>query len=190
MSSTTRPKFQKLNRREQAKLDAAVIEHAEAGAKQSFKVVIEQLAKVGIVVSFQHVDSSCDRLGYRWGDVFAPASRVERGHPGTKQQPVSQPADGDIGERLRSIQAAIAGLSTAVQELALSQRAIQQHITAERQLAKDRAASIRADMQTLINNTARILNVVRHSEGRFPPLPTEATQLKPEEQAEIGRAHV
>ena len=197
MSSTTRPKFQKLNRREQAKLDAAVIEHAEAGAKQSFKVVVEQLAKVGIVVSFQHVDSSCDRLGYRWGDVFAPASRVERGHPGTKQQPVAQPTDGDIAERLRSIQAAIAGLSNAIGELRLSQHAIQQHITAERQLAKDRAASIRSDMQTLINratncenkleNVTRILSVVRLSQERFPAVPVEATQLKPEEQAAIDK---
>ena len=191
MTRATRPKFQKLNRREQAKLDAAVIEHAEAGVKQSFKVVVEQLAKAGIVVSFQHVDSSCDRLGYRWGDVFAPASRVERGHPGTKQQPEAKPADGEISERLRSIQAAIAGLSNAIGELRLSQHAIQQHIAAERQLAKDRAASIWADMQALINrttncenkleNVTRILSVVRLSQERFPAVPAVTAQEQREE---------
>ena len=185
MSSTTRPKVQKLSRRELAKLDAAVIQCAEGSDKQSFQLIIEQMAKAGIVVTFKQIDNSCDRLGYRWGDVFLPASRAERGHPDATQKPGAQPAVGDIAERLRSIQAAIAGLSNAIGELRLSQHAIQQHITAERQLAKDRAASIRADMQTLINrttncenkleNVTRILSVVRLSQERFPAVPV-ATQ--------------
>ena len=117
-------------------------------------MLIDQLAQAGILVEVRHVDNSTHRLGYNWRDVFLPVSREDRGYPNRKQ-PEAQPADGDIGERLRSIQAAIAGLSNAIGELRLSQHAIQQHIAAERQLAKDRAASIRADMQTLINNTAR-----------------------------------
>lgn len=199
MTSTTRHKVQKLSRRELAKLDAAVIQCAEGDDKQSFQLVIEQMAKAGIVVTFKQIDNSCDRLGYRWGDVFLPASRAERGHPDAAQKPGAQLATGDISERLRSIQAAIAGLSNAIGELRLSQHAIQQllqhaiqqHIAAERQLAKDRAASIRADMQTLISrttncenkleNVTRILSVVRLSQERFPAVPAVTSEPQREE---------
>lgn len=191
MTSTTRHKVQKLSRRELAKLDAAVIQCAEGDDKQSFQLVIEQMAKAGIVVTFKQIDNSCDRLGYRWGDVFLPASRAERGYPDAAQKPGAQLATGDISERLRSIQAAIAGLSNAIGELRLSQHAIQQHIAAERQLAKDRAASIRADMQTLINrttncenkleNVTRILSVVRLSQERFPAVPAVTSEPQREE---------
>ena len=179
-----RRKFEKLDKRSQARLDAAVVECAERGTKQSCRVLIDQLAQAGIVVEIRHVDNSTHRLGYNWRDVFLPVSREDRGYPNRKQ-PEAEPTDGDIGERLRSIQAAIAGLSNAIGELRLSQHAIQQHIAAERQLAKDRAASIRADMQTLINratncenkleNVTRILSVVRLSQERFPAVPV-ATQ--------------
>ena len=104
MTSTTRHKVQKLSRRELAKLDAAVIQCAEGDDKQSFQLVIEQMAKAGIVVTFKQIDNSCDRLGYRWGDVFLPASRAERGHPDAAQKPGAQLATGDISERLRAIQ--------------------------------------------------------------------------------------
>jgi hypothetical protein len=185
-----RRKFEKLDKRSQARLDAAVVECAERGTKQSCRVLIDQLAQAGIVVEVRHVDNSTHRLGYNWRDVFLPVSREDRGYP-NKKQPETDSTDGDISERLRSIQVTMAGLSNAIGELRLSQHAIQQHIAAERQLAKDRAASIRADMQKLFNrtincenkleNVTRILSVVRLSQERFPTVSAVTSEPQREE---------
>ena len=186
-----RRKFEKLDKRSQARLDAAVVECAERGAKQSCRVLIDQLAQAGIVVEIRHVDNSTHRLGYNWRDVFLPVSREDRGYPNRKQ-PEAEPTDGDISERLRSIHDSIQELWKLVEGLRHTQgqqhigiRRIREQIEDEQRLAKDRAASIRSDMQTLINrttncenkleNVTRILSVVRLSQERFPAVPV-ATQ--------------
>ena len=182
-----RRKFEKLDKRSQARLDAAVVECAERGTKQSCRVLIDQLAQAGIVVEIRHVDNSTHRLGYNWRDVFLPVSREDRGYPNRKQPEVER--DANTTQRwLRTIQADIEGLCKLVEGVRYTQG--QQHIAickileqieAERQLAKDRAAGIWADMQTLINrttncenkleNVTRILSVVRLSQERFPAVP-------------------
>ena len=69
-----------LDSRMQARLNAAIIERAEAVEKYGVGDFIDWFhASYNVRVTFSQVSLAAERLSYRWPDVFLPASREERG---------------------------------------------------------------------------------------------------------------
>jgi len=69
-----------LDSRMQARLNAAIIESAEAEEKYSVTNFIDWFyAMHNVRVTFNQVSLATERLSYRWPDVFLPASQEERG---------------------------------------------------------------------------------------------------------------
>ena len=69
-----------LDSRMQARLNAAIIERAEAVEKYGVGDFIDWFhACYNVRVTFSQVSLATERLSYRWPDVFLPASREERG---------------------------------------------------------------------------------------------------------------
>ena len=69
-----------LDSRMQARLNAAIIERAEAVEKYSVGDFIDWFhASYNVRVTFNQVSLATERLSYRWPDVFLPASQEERG---------------------------------------------------------------------------------------------------------------
>ena len=69
-----------LDSRMQARLNAAIIESAEAVEKYGVGNFIDWFyASYSVRVTFNQVSLAVERLSYRWPDVFLPASQEERG---------------------------------------------------------------------------------------------------------------
>jgi hypothetical protein len=69
-----------LDSRMQARLNAAIIERAEAVEKYSVGDFIDWFHEsYNVRVTFNQVSLATERLSYRWPDVFLPASQEERG---------------------------------------------------------------------------------------------------------------
>jgi len=69
-----------LDSRMQARLNAGIIERAEAVEKYSVGDFIDWFhASYNVRVTFNQVSLATERLSYRWPDVFLPASQEERG---------------------------------------------------------------------------------------------------------------
>jgi len=130
--TTGKPRAAKMDRRTVARLDAAVIECTDFERKESYKVLIEDLKEVGITVTFDQIEKSVHRLGLKWRDVFLPATRLERGHPDARANDAKPNTTGQ-GPDMRAVLDRIEQLHQQAQEQA--------------QLAKDRAAAMRADVK-------------------------------------------
>jgi hypothetical protein len=81
---TTKERRVKIDRRTMAWLDAAVIDCVNRQDKCRAAVLIDELARDDIEVTFDQVVKSVRRLGFTWADAFLPASKAER-NGGRKQ---------------------------------------------------------------------------------------------------------
>ena len=154
--STDKPRAAKMDRRTVARLDAAVIEWSGYGQKESYKLLIEELKKVGITVTFDQIEKSVHRLGLKWRDVFLPATRLERGHPDARANDAKPKATGQ-GPDMRAVLNRIEQLEETLATNGLAEyRGLHRQAHEEAQLAKDRAAAMRADMKTVLEQLDRI----------------------------------
>ena len=154
--STDKPRAAKMDRRTVARLDAAVIEWSGYGQKESYKLLIEELKEVGITVTFDQIEKSVHRLGLKWRDVFLPATRLERGHPDARANDAKPKATGQ-GPDMRAVLNRIEQLEETLATNGLAEyRGLHRQAHEEAQLAKDRAAAMRADMKTVLEQLDRI----------------------------------
>jgi len=151
---TTKKQATKLDRKTTARVDAMVIRCADAKVKESCQSLIGVLAEKGITVTFDQLEWSVQKLGLKWRDVFLPATRLERGYagpPGSKtQESATGPDMRDVLDRIEQLEQTL-----ATNELA-EYRALHQQAQEQAGLAKKRAAAIRADMKTLLEQLNRI----------------------------------
>jgi hypothetical protein len=150
--TTGKPRAAKMDRRTVARLDAAVIECTDWHQKESYKKLIEELQQVGITVTFDQIEKSVHRLGLKWRDVFLPATRLERGHPDARASERKPNATGQ-GPDMRAVLDRIEQLET--NGLA-EYRGLLQQAQREAQLASQRAAAMRADIETVLEQLDRI----------------------------------
>lgn len=154
--STNKPRAAKMDRRTVARLDAAVIEWSGYEQKESYKLLIEELKEVGITVTFDQIEKSVHRLGLKWRDVFLPATRLERGHPDARANDTKPKATGQ-GPDMRAVLNRIEHLEETLATNGLAEyRGLHRQAHEEAQLAKDRAAAMRADMKTVLEQLDRI----------------------------------
>jgi hypothetical protein len=162
-----------MDRRTVARLDAAVIEWSGYEQKESYKLLIEELKEVGITVTFDQIEKSVHRLGLKWRDVFLPATRLERGHPDARANDAKPKADKwSVFEELdkttdvhwstadpdmRAVLDRIEQLEQTLATNGLAEyRGLLQQAQTEAQLAKDRAAAMRADIRAVLEQLDRI----------------------------------
>ena len=145
-----------MDRRTVARLDAAVIEWSGYEQKESYKLLIEELKEVGITVTFDQIEKSVHRLGLKWRDVFLPATRLDRGHPDARANDAKPKATGQ-GPDMRAVLDRIEHLEETLATNGLAEyRGLHRQAHEEAQLAKDRAAAMRADMKTVLEQLDRI----------------------------------
>jgi hypothetical protein len=146
----------KMDRRTVARLDAAVIECTDYKQKGSYKALIEELKEAGITVTFDQIEKSVHRLGLKWRDVFLPATRLERGHPDARASDAKPNATGQ-GPDMRAVLDRIEQLEQTLTTSGLAEyRGLHRQAHEEAQLAKERAAAIRTDMKTVLEQIDRI----------------------------------
>jgi hypothetical protein len=151
---TTKKQATKLDRKTTARVDAMVIRCADAKVKESCQSLIGVLAEKGITVTFDQLEWSVQKLGLKWRDVFLPATRLERGYAGPPGSKTQEPATGpDIWAVLNRIEQLEKTLTTSglAEYTGLRQQAHE-----EARLAKDRAAAMRADIRTVLDQLDRI----------------------------------
>jgi len=154
--TTGKPRAAKMDRRAVARLDAAVIECSEYNQKESYKELIEEMQQFGITVTFDQIEKSVHRLGLKWRDVFLPATRLERGHPDARANDTKPNATGQ-GPDMRAVLNRIEQLEQTLATNGLAEyRGLLQQAQTEAQLAKDRAAAMRADIRAVLEQLDRI----------------------------------
>jgi hypothetical protein len=151
---TTKKQATKLDRKTTARVDAMVIRCADAKVKESCQSLIGVLAEKGITVTFDQLEWSVQKLGFKWRDVFLPATRLERGYAGPPGSKTKEPTTGpDIWAVLNRIEQLEQTLATS----GLAEyRGLLQQAQTEAGLAKERAAAIRIDMKTLLNRVEEL----------------------------------
>jgi hypothetical protein len=151
---TTKKQATKLDRKTTARVDAMVIRCADAKVKESCQSLIGVLAEKGITVTFDQLEWSVQKLGLKWRDVFLPATRLERGYagpPGSKtKEPTSGPDIWAVLHRIEQLEQTLATSGLA------EYRGLHRQAQEEAKLAKDRAAAIRVDMRTVLDQLDRI----------------------------------
>jgi hypothetical protein len=152
---TTKKQATKLDRKTTARVDAMVIRCADAKVKESCQSLIEVLAAKGITVTFDQLEWSVQKLGLKWRDVFLPATRLERGYAGPPGSKTQEPAS---GPDMRAVLDRIEQLEQTLTDSGLAEyRGLLQQAQTEAQLAKDRAAAMRADIRMVLEQLDRIL---------------------------------
>jgi hypothetical protein len=151
---TTKKQATKLDRKTTARVDAMVIRCADAKVKESCQSLIGVLAEKGITVTFDQLEWSVQKLGLKWRDVFLPATRLERGYagpPGSKtQEPTTGPDMQAVLDRIERLEQTLTTSGLA------EYRGLRQQAQTEAQLAKDRAAAMRADIRAVLEQLDRI----------------------------------
>ena len=116
-----------LDSRMQARLNAAIIERAEAVEKYSVGDFIDWFhASYNVRVTFNQVSLATERLSYRWPDVFLPASQEERGInvKNAKQKTHGESADTksfeQIMQRMDTLQKMLADVMSQLDKLVAS----------------------------------------------------------------------
>ena len=154
--TTGKPRAAKMDRRTVARLDAAVIECTDYEQKESYKALIEELKEVGITVTFDQIEKSVHRLGLKWRDVFLPATRLERGHPDARANDATPNATGQ-GPDMWAVLNRIEQLEQTLTRRGLAEYSgLLQQAQTEAGLAKERAAAMRADIKTVLEQLDRI----------------------------------
>jgi hypothetical protein len=79
MDGKQRERAAKLDRRAVARLHAEIIDCADDPEKMSHHLMIEDLRNFGVEVTFKQIENALRTLGYKWKEVFLPASNSDRG---------------------------------------------------------------------------------------------------------------
>jgi len=152
---TTKQRAVKIDRRTMAWLDAAVIDCVNRQDKCRAAVLIDELAHDDIEVTFDQVVKSVRRLGFTWADAFLPASKAERN--GGHKQAESKNATVASGPDMRAVLNRIEQLEQTLTRRGLAEYSgLLQQAQTEAGLAKERAAAMRADMKTVLEQLDRI----------------------------------
>jgi hypothetical protein len=137
-----------------ARLDAAVICCADAENKESYESLRLKLSESGITVTFSQIEHAVERLGLRWRQCFLPLERLGRRNPGATVSAVEEPAS---GPDMRAVLDRIERLEQTLTTNGLAEyRGLLQQAQTEAQLAKDRAAAMRADIRAVLEQLDRI----------------------------------
>jgi len=100
MDGRQRERAAKLDRRAVARLHAEIIDCADDPHKMSHHSMVEDLREFGVEVTFKQIENALRSLGYKWKEVFLPASNSDRGKkprqpeaddPEATQEPTSGP---------------------------------------------------------------------------------------------------
>jgi len=168
MDGRQRERAAKLDRRAVARLHAEIIDCADDPHKMSHHSMVEDLREHGVQVTFKQIENALRTLGYKWKEVFLPASNSDRGKK-PRQQEANEwsvlkdldnttdvhwtTADLDMQDVLYKIEWLENKLTTSGHA---EYRELHSLAQAEAQLAKDRAAAMRADMKTVLEQLDRI----------------------------------
>jgi len=79
MDGRQRERAAKLDRRAVARLHAEIIDCADDPHKISHHSMVEDLREHGVEVTFKQIENALRTLGYKWKEVFLPASNSDRG---------------------------------------------------------------------------------------------------------------
>jgi len=79
MDGKQRERAAKLDRRAVARLHAEIIDCADDPHKMSHHSMIDDLREFGVEVTFKQIENALRTLGYKWKEVFLPASNSDRG---------------------------------------------------------------------------------------------------------------
>ena len=79
MDGRQRERAAKLDRRAVARLHAEIIDCADDPHKISHHSMVEDLREFGVEVTFKQIENALRTLGYKWKEVFLPASNSDRG---------------------------------------------------------------------------------------------------------------
>jgi hypothetical protein len=156
MDGRQRERAAKLDRRSVARLHAEIIDCADDPHKMSHHMMIDDLREYGVEVTFKQIENALRTLGYKWKEVFLPASNSDRGKKPRQseadefqmtmtQQPAIMPDMDGVLHRIEQLEQTLATSGLA------EYRGLLQQAQSEAGLAKERAAAIRVDMKTLLN---------------------------------------
>jgi len=145
---TTKERRVKIDRRTMAWLDAAVIDCVNRQDKCRAAVLIDELARDDIEVTFDQVVKSVRRLGFTWADAFLPASKAERngGHKQAEPKNATVATSPDMRAVLDRIERLEQTLTT---DRLAEYRGLRQQVHEQAQLATDRAKALVDKMSKL-----------------------------------------
>ena len=86
MDGKQRERAAKLDRRAVARLHAEIIDCADDPHKMSHHSMVEDLREYGVEVTFKQIENALRTLGYKWKEVFLPASNSDRGKKPRQQE--------------------------------------------------------------------------------------------------------
>ena len=168
MDGKQRERAAKLDRRAVARLHAEIIDCADDPEKMSHHLMIEDLRNFGVEVTFKQIENALRTLGYKWKEVFLPASNSDRGkkprQPEAGERSVFEELDkttdahwSTAGPDMRAVLDRIEQLEQTLETSGLAEyRGLHRQAHEEAQLAKDRAAAMRTDMKTVLEQIDRI----------------------------------
>jgi len=168
MDGRQRERAAKLDRRAVARLHAEIIDCADDPHKMSHHSMIDDLREFGVEVTFKQIENALRTLGYKWKEVFLPASNSDRGkkprQPEADRFPMMQDTtrfemtqDANTGPDIWAVLNRIEQLEQTLTTSGLAEyRGLLQQAQAEAGLAKERAAAIRVDMRTLLNRVEEV----------------------------------
>jgi chaperonin cofactor prefoldin len=168
MDGRQRERAAKLDRRAVARLHAEIIDCADDPHKMSHHSMIDDLREFGVEVTFKQIENALRTLGYKWKEVFLPASNSDRGkkprQPEAGGWSVFEELDkttdvhwSAAGPDMQAVLDRIEQLEQALATNGLAEyRGLHRQADEEAHLAKDRAAAMRADMKTVLEQLDRI----------------------------------
>jgi len=168
MDGKQRERAAKLDRRAMARLHAEIIDCADDPHKMSHHLMIEDLRNFGVEVTFKQIENALRTLGYKWKEVFLPASNSDRGKRPRQPEADERSAFKELDETTDvhwstagpDISALLDRIERLEQTLTTSglaeYRGLLQQAQTEAGLAKERAAAIRVDMRTLLNRVEEV----------------------------------
>ena len=168
MDGRQRERAAKLDRRAVARLHAEIIDCADDPHKMSHHSMVEDLREHGVEVTFKQIENALRTLGYKWKEVFLPASNSDRGkkprQPGAGEWSVLEELDkttdvhwSAAGPDMQDVLYKIEWLEHKLTTSGHAEyRELHSLAQAEAGLAKERAAAIRVDMKTLLNRVEEL----------------------------------
>ncbi|NBN88037.1 MAG: hypothetical protein EBV32_02975 [Proteobacteria bacterium] len=152
MDGKQRERAVKLDRRAVARLHAEIIDCADDPHKMSHHSMVEDLREYGVEVTFKQIENALRTLGYKWKEVFLPASNSDRG-----KKP-RQPEAGDLeatqepasGPDMRAVLNRIEQLEQTLTTWGHAEyRELHRQVHEQAQLATDRAKALIDKMSKL-----------------------------------------
>ena len=159
MDGKQRERAAKLDRRAVARLHAEIIDCADDPHKMSHHSMVDDLREFGVEVTFKQIENALRTLGYKWKEVFLPASNSDRGKKPRQSEADEIKVTQDLatGPDMRDVLNRIEQLEQTLTDSGLAEyRGLHRQAHEQAGLAKERAAAIRADMKTLLNRVEEL----------------------------------